>query len=220
MRVQRPALLLVAWAGLLCACHSVPFPKVREVPGDLDRAAYVRPAVAATTEHRWVIESRGMEGVFTLYVRVRPPATLQMAALNDMGGTMCAAILEDGVVSVKRSSRMFPDEFIERILSDLRPFLLPAPPDAYTPVQLEGGMRGLYRKDGDIEELHLRGGEVRVGEKGRTAAAITVQKWKDNRPASYRIEGFSGRYHATADVARQGLRAAVRSSYLVRLRAG
>jgi len=197
---RHPLVLLAFSLAVLGACRSIPFPEFTPIDANLNRSEFVRPAEAATTEHRWIIEAGGMEGVFTLYLRLRPPSTMEMVALSDMGGTMCSARLEKGTVEVQRASPLLSEDFARRLLLDLRPFFLPAPANAYAVVELRDGTRALHRSEGDTEELRLKGGEVRVGNRGRQTAVITVERWKDGRPETYRIEAT--RYNATADIVR------------------
>lgn len=85
---------------------------------------------------RWVME----HGAFTLLVKVAPPDTLHVVALDDLGGTLAEATL-DGAV---RESRAISARQIEAIVADLRALYLPGEGHAVVRIK-ETGERALHR---------------------------------------------------------------------------
>ena len=185
--MRRSALLFVFALG---ACSArVAFPPMEPVKGDpaalLEQ--YVGEARAATYEQRWIVERHGTEGVFTLYLKVAPPDSMHMVALDDLGSTLCEVTL-DRVVS---ESRYFPGDLGQQILRDLKPFFLPAQGGEYRLVRAEGKL-GLYREEDGERELWRRGKVL------LTEAEVSVKRWHgDKYPAAMTIRG---RYHATVEI--------------------
>ena len=206
-----PALLL---AVLPAACAATPFPAHEPVNDERARSALVERLVpqpaAATVVQRWILERRGSEFFFTLYLRVSPPDSLKIAVLSDLGGTLAEATSAAGEVEVTRQSRLLRDRVVAALLRDLEPLFLPAAPDQYELVRV--GDRGelalrLARHGQEVLLLDRLDSGTRIhrGEDGRTETIATVTGWRRAGgrplgPAAFRLESEESGYTATVEV--------------------
>ena len=212
-RTPRPVAVLAAL--LAASCRGVPFPDVEPSYDEAARAALVAdllpPAVPATMVQRWVVTDGHGELFFTLYVQVRPPGSMAIVALSDLGGTLASGTWTDGSVAIDRDSRAFPARIAKSVLLVLAPLFLPGPPAEYELVRFADGTPAVRRAHGDAQVLRWRDGrqrDVRIvaGQGGRTRCTVTVTAWGTSagvrHPASLRSEDPAEGLRATLDVVR------------------
>jgi hypothetical protein len=200
--------LLLAAGLLIAGCRSVPLPESQPREDEAAHRSLVAELIPAAspqgTVQRWVVERRGVELFFTLYLEAGPPATLEAAILSDMGGTLAAMAMRGGEVEVLSSSRLLAPDLAERLLRDIAPLFLPGSEGAYRLVATDQGP-ALYRS-GPLAALH-RGPRVWIeGARGDAAAEVLVSEWRRDeggRPVAPRrlsIQGHAGGYSAAVDV--------------------
>ena len=211
---RRPPRSVVTLAALLAAaCRGVPLPEVEPVSDEHARKALVEdvlsPAARATMVQRWVLTDGNVEFFFTLYVQVKPPGSIAIVALSDLGGTLASGTWTDGEMAIDRDSRALPARMARSVLLTLAPVFLPGPPEEYELVRLADGTPAVRCSQGASQMLRWRdGGDVRVvkGEGGRTRCTVTIAAWGTvagvRHPASMRSEDPSAGLRATLDVAR------------------
>ena len=197
-------------AGLLIAgCRSVPMPEFEPREDEAARRSLLAELIPAApprgTVQRWVVERRGVELFFTLYLKAGPRATLEAAILSDMGGTLATMAMRGGEVEVLSSSRLLGPDLAERLLRDVAPLFLPGSEEVYRLVATEQGPA--LRRSGPLAALH-RGPRVWIeGAAGGAAAEVLVSEWRrdeEGRPVAPRtlsIQGHAGGYSAGLDVA-------------------
>jgi hypothetical protein len=187
---------------LIAGCRAS-FPGFDIVPDEAARRALaeevVPPPVRATMVQRWVLRRGDAEVFFALYLRVRPPDTLEVAVLSDLGTTLAAATLRDGIVEVHQASRVLPRRLAEDLLLSLDPLFLAAPAAEYRLVRLDDGTPALlHERDG--RRTALARDRVVAGRPGRrTMVARVDRRGRPPYPAVFRIEASD--YDATVHVA-------------------
>jgi hypothetical protein len=167
-------------AALACvACRGAPLPAFEVTRDEAAHRALVADLLparpAGSMVQRWLLDARGTEFVFTLYVRLEPPDSMAIAALSDLGGTLASATWAAGAIAVDPPSTAFPAEHILRALA---PVYLPGPAGEHEVVRLADATLGLRRDRDDEETLRWRDAAGRVhvvaGERGRVRSAATV----------------------------------------------
>lgn len=211
---RRPSRSLAALAALFAAsCRGVPLPDIEPVNDEAARAALVAdllpPAAPAAMVQRWVLTDGHGDLFFTLYVQVRPPGSMAIVALSDLGGTLASGTWTDGGVAIDRDSRAFPARKARSVLLVLAPVFLPGPPAEYELVRFADGTPAVRRAHGDAQVLRWRDGtDVRIvaGQGGRTRYAVTITAWGTSagvrHPASLRSEDLPEGFGAILDVVR------------------
>ncbi len=204
------SLTLLASTLCLTACHSA-LPELHSIT-DTEReaemkAAYI-PAGPARVHARAVLRIPGQESDLSLLFEVRPPATLTLAALDDLGGTLFQAKRKGEVSTLLRASPLLPPDLIQQgILEDLAlAFLAPASASLELRARPDQSMvlRGLippheirygYADSTPVTDSKLS--HASAGRHGRLERSLEVQTWAETPspyPLRMRIDNHSFGY--------------------------
>lgn len=209
---------LTALAALLhlSACGGVPFPRYEPIPDEAKRAALtaalVHPLGPTRMHQRAIVRLGAEETNLTLYVRLRPPDEVHLAAIGDLGGTAFEAKRDARGVEVVRSSPLLPDRVVRALVEGEALAFLAPQRQPLRLVRVERGELALHGGEAPGRELLLwsdaRGDRLLGGEGGRllTRAQVT---WKPGRaageplrPSSLRLEGATAEFEASIEVLR------------------
>jgi len=208
----------MALAGLLLlsACGGVPFPRVEPISDEAKRvaltAALVHPLGPTKMHQRAIVRHGAEETNLTLYVRLRPPDEVHLAAIGDLGGTAFEAKRDAGGVEVVRSSPLLPDRVVRALVEGEALAFLAPQRGPLRLVRLERGEPALHGGEASGRELLLwsdaRGDRLFGGEGGRLLMRAQVS-WGAGRPAgapmrpyALHLEGATAEFEASIVVLR------------------
>jgi hypothetical protein len=206
---MKSALLVSLAAGLL-ACQSTPFPHTTPLEPEAfvdqtARSAYVSP-VPVRALGRAVLERSGAEMDFTLLVRCVAPDSMQLAALDDLGGTLLQCSLKAGQLETLARAPFVPQAVVDELAHCLALVFVPAAVGDKQPVMIDGGGAGLLAAGPDQSVLYSDsgpGGQMQSIEYGRAGVShghLRLSLWQsdpalhpgrieiDSRRAGFRLD--------------------------------
>jgi len=160
------------WLLLFAACRAAPFPATVPTPA-AEPPALPIPRVDRA-ELRAVCRGPGFGAAFSLVAASRGGDELRLAALDDLGGTLFAAVHAAGRVEVRTASPRLPPELADTLTLALAAAL--RPPELAA-VRLADGTPGGYAARGDAQLLYgtaADGVRIWCGRAGRLLATVDL----------------------------------------------